>query len=455
MSGGIAIVPGMVCCVSGFAMLLTSFIFMILAKNNMKLVSDSVQSLVSSWERDMVFDLTTAAGTSSLTGNSYYETRWNGTWPGSRAGCYCSTSNSEYEVSQGLKARPCNSNETLVGCDDIAATPRKDLIRWIASTEVFAIRGNSTNFISLYDKMDDSGKCQSGYLKCGDLKSKSKGICIPQSIGICPLTDISSTAKPAYKSISLGGVPIYFTNAEGMNPIPDIFYAESHLCFIRDHRAITGGRRPYALLLGDFTNCKKDSLAWSVNEMGEKDFFDINGHSYSQFIEYSVSNDYKYKMLVARFLDWSPECKDIVPSLQNQAKEMKDRYRQHKILFGLYIASFVISVILLGALGAITFTGNSTLYKVLFISRLCSWILIAPSAILCTVSTGKMVSYFKNVTSLGCSNQENNENFESIAKDMYDKVHYRNLVMVLLSYIGMSLEVVMCFIVLKCVHSKD
>jgi hypothetical protein len=455
MGGNFAILPGIICCVGGFALLLTSFIFMILAKNNMKLISNSFVSLVSSWERDMVFDLTTTSGTSSLTGSNFYQTTWNGTWPGTIAGCWCQNSNSEYEVSRGLKPRSCNSNETLVGCDDIAATPRKDLTRWIASSEVFAIRGRGTNFISLYDKMDESGKCQSGYLQCGDPNSKSKGLCIPQAIGICPLTDITSTAKPAYKSISLGGFPIYFADAAGLNPIPDIFYAESHLCFIREHRAITGGRKPYLLLLGDYSSCKKDSLAWSVSEIGEKDFFDINGHSYSQFIEYSVSNNYKYKMLVARFLDWSPECKDIVPSLQNQAKEMKQRYTQHKILFGLYIASFCIGVISLGALGAFTFGGKSTLYKVAFMVRLCSWILIAPSTILCTASTSKMVNYFKNVTSLGCSNQENNENFELIAKDMYNKVHYRNLVMVLLSYIGIFLEVVMCFVVLKFVHSKD
>jgi len=455
MANDIAIVPGICCCVGAFTLLLTSFIFMILAKNQMKIISNSVQSLVSSWERDMVFDLTTAAASSTLTGAGFYETRWNGTWPGTRPGCWCETSNAEYEVSRGLKPKSCNSNETLVGCVDIAATPKKDLTRWISSTEVFATRGRDTNFISLYEKMEDSGKCKSGHIKCGDPNSKSKGLCIPQEIGVCPLTDMTSTAKPDYKSISLGEVNIYFSNAAGLNPIPDIFYAESHLCFIRDHRSISGGRKPYALLLGDFTNCKKDSLAWSLNEIGEKDFFDINAHSYSQFTQYSVSNDYKYKMLVARFLDWSPECKDIVPSLQNQAKEMKNRYTQHKILFGLYIASFCIGVITLIALGFFAFAGNSMAYKIIFMVRLISWILIAPPVILCTASTSKMVSYFKNVTSLGCSNEANNENFELIAKDMYDKVHYRNLIMAVLSYIGIFLEALMCFVVLKFVHSKN
>jgi hypothetical protein len=449
MGGSFAVVPGICLCVSAFTLLLVSFIFMILAKNQMKIISKSVESLVSSWERDMVFDLTTTPGTSALTGTNFYETKWNGTWPGTLAGCWCEKSDSEYEVSRGLKTRPCNSNETLVGCDDIAATSKRDLTRWIASNEITATRGRGTNFISLYEMMDDSGNCKTGYTRCGDPNSKSKGLCIPQGIGVCPLTDITSTAKQGYKSISLSGVNIYFSNSAGLNPIPDIFYAESHLCFIREHRSITGGRKPYPLLLGDFSNCKIDPLAWSVNEIGEKDFFDINSLSYTQFTQYDVSNNFKYKMLVARFLDWSPECKDIVPSLQNQAKEMKDSYTQHKILFGLYIASFCIGVICLVALGLLTFTFSSTAYKIFFIVRICSWILVAPSVVLCSASTGKMVKYFKNVTSLGCSNSENNQNFELIAKDMDEKVHHRNVVMAVLSFVGFFLEPIMCFIVLK------
>ena len=88
-------------------------------------------------------------------------------------------------------------------------------------------------------------------------------------------------------------------------------------------------------------------------------------------------------------------------------------------------------------------------YKISFLTRLIFWIMVAPSIVLVTVKTHNLYKYFTNITSLNCSNEENNRNFNLIAEDIYNKVHYRNLVMIWLSFVGILLEIIMCGVALN------
>lgn len=46
-----------VLCLGSFAMLLTSFIFAILARNQLTTFKETYESFIANWDQDMVFDL--------------------------------------------------------------------------------------------------------------------------------------------------------------------------------------------------------------------------------------------------------------------------------------------------------------------------------------------------------------------------------------------------------------
>ena len=106
--------------------------------------------------------------------------------------------------------------------------------------------------------MNADGSCQSGYLKCGNPASRSKGICLPPKYKSCPLTDITMQAKPDYRQVSFNFFNLFVTSASAFNSIDKLGIAESHMCFISSTYPLTAGRFKYQLLNGDFEGCKKD-----------------------------------------------------------------------------------------------------------------------------------------------------------------------------------------------------
>src|SRR3990167_7720168 len=105
-------------CLLSLGLLITSFIFAIYARFQVNEFKENYQSIITSWDQDMVFDLSLSAGSVMGSGNPDYSiTEWGSNWPGNNAGCYCSSSNEALEVAKGLTTGSCNGNQTEAGCN--------------------------------------------------------------------------------------------------------------------------------------------------------------------------------------------------------------------------------------------------------------------------------------------------------------------------------------------------
>jgi hypothetical protein len=381
-------------------------------------VEATFSDLVSNWEEDLIFGVTSNPNY-VLPSSDYYLKKWNGYWPGSVDGCYCKDSARIMKVSAGLKRKTCNENETLVGCKNVKATDSKDLDKWSNSQNLFTIKMKGANFMANYLNIDTSGNCvSSSFMYCGKKTSVSKGICISSTKFLsCPLTDISETSKNGYNTTSLSGFSLYVVNDNNANPICDAKILEGHMCFVRTHFPRTAGRNKYSLMNGEYEACIEDKLAWSVGQVGEKTFFDLNTVPYENLLSYGFSDDYKYKLMLGRVLEWSPFCSDTVPTMSTKKNDLTEIAYQYTVLIITYSISFSFAVILIFLMFMAARSSKTTLlYKVFFVLRLCFFVLSFPSLILTVMRVNSFIKYLNKVVDLQCTNDQTNENFRGSAE---------------------------------------
>ena len=422
------------CCglIGGLAMLCASFGFSVLSRNACYDLKNGYSDLVDSWDSDRIYDITSNPNY-ALPSSDYYVKSWSGLWPGTMEGCYCSVSNRRKRVTQGLKTRDCNSNETSVGCIDIDSTPRRELLTWVNGETLLTVRIKGTSFLNTYNKIDSQGNCQgSGFINCGDKSSKSKGSCLPSKYGKCPLTDLTNTATTGYNSTAFSGFTLYTSNAQTKNPLAEAYIRQSHLCFIRSNMPNTPGRYRYPLFLGDYSSCREDKTVWSVGEAGEKSFYDKNGIKsyYTRLTEYDISDVYKVKLLVARGLEWSPDCSDTVPVMTSKKDDLVKVYDDYKNVIIIYSIAFALSVITIFAQGWFGFFHqHKKFFKLLFVSRVLWFIMALPPVVIAFSKTRDFIKFFDKIQSLSCSNDETNTNFANFSNSVKDNLGYKAGVM--------------------------
>ena len=242
------------------------------------------------------------------------------------------------------------------------------------------------------------------------------------------------------------------------NPICDIMYAQDHDCFVRRQQPLAPGRAKYKLLKGDFDGCQTDPSAWSVGDMGEADFFSLNNIDVSRLTGYDLNNNYRYRMMVSRFMEWSPSCSSVVESFQGQKNSFSSLQQQYKILFGIYIASFAISIICIfgEAIGAaqlfmnsfMHFSSKGTLLKIFFPIRLGAWILVAPSIIIVTSQSVQLWRSFLSIADLSCSDADSNKFLTQIGQTISDNLGRKNTIMIVLSFVEMGIEIILALVIL-------
>jgi len=437
-----------ICCAGSLAMLVISFTWMCIARYNHSLMVETYSSLVSNWDNEMVFDLTGDANY-ALPSSNYYLKPWSGLWPGTIEGCFCSVTNSQRKVYYGLKQRACNSNETRTGCEGIPATPKKDLDKWTGGQIIYAVRGKGTSFKDTYQKINIDGTCASGYKHCGNSNSIGKGLCIPDSFTKCPLTDISLEAKFGYSSVPLSGFTLYTNTDNKANPISDLMVREDHLCFVRGHMPKTPNRGAYRLYIGDYESCQNDPIAWSLGEIGEKTYLDLNGVDYSKLTTIVIDDKYIYKLFAGRYLEWSASCADTVPSISKKQEDLNYIKTQFLILLILYSIVLALTVLYYLFQFVSTINDNKILYKILYLVRILVFVLVAPSLIIVTIKTGGFVVFFKNVIELNCSTKETNELFKEIYTRYDDSVYGRVKVMIALAFCNVFADSFLAFLFLR------
>ena len=152
---------------------------------------------------------------------------------------------------------------------------------------MYGVKIKRTLFLDTYNDISSDGKCKSeDLMHCGNIDLKSKGVYLPSKIGRCPLTDLSSSSVAGSNIRSFVGFSLYHSTSNQNNPLSDLAIREHHLYFIYSQYPLTPVRSKYALMLGEYEQCRIDNNAWHVGEMDETTFYDIKNLNYKMFPDF-------------------------------------------------------------------------------------------------------------------------------------------------------------------------
>jgi hypothetical protein len=293
--------------------------------------------------------------------------------------------------------------------------------------------------------MDGNGDCMKpDYINCGDKSSKSRGACIPAKFGKCPLTDVAQSAVQNYTAKALTGFTLYTSNADSNNPVAEAYIRQDHLCFVRSQFPMTVGRERYPLSLGDYTSCKEDGTAWSVGETGEKSFFDANGITsyYSGLPEYNSSDVYRMKLLLARGLEWSPDCADAVPSMLDKRSELEDLFNSYSVMVVIFGISFGVGTSCIIGQFVATLRSAIRLLKWLFLVRSLAFVLALPPVVLAFAKEQRFSDYFERLVEFNCSSDEANVAFMEYNDSIKNETGYKSVDMLAIFLAGYCIETI-------------
>ena len=436
--------------------LVASFACAVRARSQFTAFSLAFSQFSASWDADLVFKID-STNTAPVPDSSYYYTAWNGTWPGNAPGCYCSpaVTNSSGGAYKGVYIDVCTSNQTTSGCTNVPAGPKVTMSKWIGNQVVYALKKSGTGFLSTYKNMNEDGSCKSGFTLCGNPNSVSKGVCLPSGTS-CPITDISSTGGAGFVAAgTFVGFSLYTSTANTQNPVSDLLIEEDHMCFVRSMYGITPNRTVYKLLYGDFGNCITEKNSWSVSQLGETTFLNQNGVDTSKLGGFDTTDTYLYKLLAARTIDWSPSCSSNVQAILDQPKQLDATRMQYLILFAIYIISLIFGclAILISAWFYCSSNPKWKSFKTVFCVRVMCWIIVLPSLFICTIQVNQFVNSFMAISDNNCSNANTNSDFSNTGQKIRFAIGAFNIVMIIMSFLGMMFEAFTLWIALKSVNA--
>jgi hypothetical protein len=442
------------CCCCAFPLLIAAFAVVCAAYSSQKEFSDNFQNLGGNWKQDVVVGISNTDQIPLKEGQ--YVDRWQGNYPGTVDGCFCSSSAYYWRVSAGMKTRSCNWNETRAGCREIPSTPAKTLPKWINSQEVFVIRQRNTSFMETYSKLNQDGSCVEGFKNCGNKNTKSKGFCIPNSVAECPITDISSDIKPGYQQVAFLGFVLFTSRSADNNPVIDTIIRESHLCYSRQDFGVTPGRKRYELLKGDYANCIKDDSGFSLGDIGEVDLFDINGVDYKGLINYSPDNKYRYRLLASRVTEWSPVCNGLVKDIAARAEDSKSLDSTFFSLYVIYIVTFIIALFcFIRIVYVFAHENKKTGYCLVFGLRIILFIVILPSLFSVNSKCNSIIKFVSDISTKDCSTPPVNNMFRELSVKFNGSVVTLNKWAIALAFIEIAVEFIMLLVAMKAIGESD
>lgn len=441
-------------CAAALSMLISSLVLVILARNQSIKLKSSYSGFTDSWNTDMIFDVTSDPSY-TLPTKDYYLTELAHIWPGNIDGCYCTQSNSRMKVTKGLKDHKCNYNETRMGCSSISSMPEKNMTTWINGQKLYAVRIKDTSFLDTYKNINSDGSCVGFNKNCGSLNSKSKGACIPVKYEFCPLTSILSSATPNHDARKFVGFSFHVSRENNNNPMNSFSIQEDYQCFVKSNYPLAPGRYKYKLLNGDFTSCKKDSSAWSLSEMGERTFYDLNSFDYGRLPEYPVTDSVSMRVMVARMFEWSPSCSDYIQSMIGQSADISSIEYQYFVLIIVFSISFALNIFVIIGQCWCVLIEQKYLYLIGIAVRLVCFALAFPSVIITYVKTHKSNRFFVDILAQACSNDQTNSNFQELIDFHLGAIISRSKVILGLVITGFCIEIILGIVLLACFETSD
>jgi hypothetical protein len=217
---------------------------------------------------------------------------------------------------------------------------------------------------------------------------------------------------------------------------------------------ITPRRDKYPLLFGEYSLCRVDNTAWSVDEMGETSFFNNNVLNYARFPEFETSDNYKIKLQLARTLEWSPDCQETVPVMTGKKEELNETYKQFKIMVTVYSVAFGFTIIVICGNFFIFLMSWKQVYKLTFVFRVLMFSMALPPIVIVYTRTRNFYKFFDRIQELGCSNNDTNRNFAEFTDSVKKDLGFKTEVALGLLIAGFGLECLICVFAF-CIFPKD
>ncbi len=435
------------------ACLTISFAWTVAARSESRRFLRAFTSLAANWELDTVFQVTDDPGVPLAEG--YYLDEVRGRWPGTAAGCHCpSPLGSKTADPDSVRRGACSFNDTRYGCRDVPQTQANGRLRLtLEGKPVFLVRGNRTSLRELYLHMQESGECDAGFRHCGNTASISRGLCVPVSLGACPLTALSLEPQPGFAETSLNGRQLFVSSSPQHNPLTELLLEQSHPCFVRSHFPLSAGRRKYPLFEGEFDACEPDPKPQRLFSIGERDLLLANAVPIDKLPAGDFSNAYLYHFFAGRLVEWSPRCKEQLPKILAKPSELANIDRQYANLLLIYIIAFIPSVCaLVCQLALVGGKSGRRGVRWTFAVHVTAWLLAMPPLIICTSLAVRFSQSLSQSAELDCSDDASHQQFERITAALRSKVVRKSVVSLVFAVFGLPLESFGVFLYLRC-HS--
>ena len=167
--------------------------------------------------------------------------------------------------------------------------------------------------------MDEFGNCLEGSMRCGNPNSISRGVCLPKSIGQCPITQILQDYSNSDQTIEtiemLSGQRLWISRSESSNPISDLTISEDHVCLDPTVDSITKKRVDYTLSASKRSRCVNDTRYMKLDDIGEETMLNLNEIPYQRLPKFETSDAYKWARYFKTMSEWRPECLPEVPGV--------------------------------------------------------------------------------------------------------------------------------------------
>ena len=210
---------------------------------------------------------------------------------------------------------------------------------------------------------------------------------------------------------------------------------------------MTPGREKYPLLKGDFEDCQEEKHVIGISEIGEMDLLNLNEINIEKLKGFESSNNFKYKMLAIRLLEWSPGCRESVEPFISTFFQISSLKTAHKVLFVLFIISLVFSFPTY--LVRWDMDIDRKVYCCAFCVRFAAWVITIPSSIYIIIRLSNYLGVLDGIIEKRCSTDEANGFFEDILRIIKKEVLNKHLIMVVWSLVSIVLDVLLVLIAFK------
>lgn len=443
-----------------------SLVMAILAYIKFKEVTSTFDTQVKNWKADSYEDFKVIPSTERCP--SPYSPVYKYQWPGTYIGCDCTVMKSDSSGSLKKKwyKKKCNSTMEAAKCDPVKGSPEKNMT--IFDNKILCGKVlEGVDFFKYGDKLNEDGKCKSGFKKCGGKKDVSKAFCIPNSMAKCPVMDIAdSKVDSSYKDIGQG---FFITNSEDLDraPISQVFINEGVACRNKiDNLTTTEKKVNHPLIRESLPVCTTHDGNYTRfgGEVTRKTLFDQNNYTVTEVkgLPSTFSDSQKIRSFKRGYEGLKPKCRKDLPKIKDSEDElMKIKFAQLALLLVSVFVAAIIGIIFTILELVMLFKkcskekapllafcrGFKKCFDVfLKISQIamCSWTVIL---------SGRIKTFYHNLSLKNCGDEGLNTNLNHLSDQISNFVFIKNRNALIIGIIALVVTLIM--LIYGCCKKKE